>query len=171
MAAKKTTISRKILIDAPKKDVWNFVSDFGGIYKGNPMVSKSYLTSDQKTGVGTTRHCDMNMMGASVDEKIIGWVEGESIKVDIYEKKNMPMVGNMVADFSVHEQGKQTLLKATMEYDMTGGMGDMMNAVMMKKMNVGVWEKLLAGFKKHIETKVIVEKRTPLDLELVEKIA
>ncbi|MES0489528.1 MAG: SRPBCC family protein [Leptospirales bacterium] len=171
MAGKKTRISRKVLIDAPKKDVWKFVSDFGGIYKGNPVVAKSYLTSDQKTGVGTTRHCDMTMMGASVEEKIIGWVDGESIKIDIFERKNMPMVNNMIADFSVHEEGKQTLLKATMEYDMTGGMGDMMNAVMMKKMNIKVWEKLLAGFKKHIETSELIEKSTPLEVELVEEFA
>ena len=171
MASKKTRISRKIVIDASKKDVWDFVSDFGGIYKGHPSVLKSYLTSDQTSGVGTTRHCDFSMMGASVEEKIIGWVEGESIKVDIFERKNMPMINTMIADFSVHEQGEQTLLKATLEYDMTGGMGSVMNAVMMKKMNIGNWEKVLAGFKKYIETNEVVEKDTPLSMAEVQNIA
>ena len=106
-----------------------------------------------------------------MEEKIIGWVDGESIKVDIFERKNMPMINTMIADFSVHEQGEQTLLKATLEYDMTGSMGSVMNAVMMKKMNTDNWEKVLAGFKKYIETNEVVEKDTPLSMAEVQNIA
>ena len=71
-----------------KEKVWSVVADFGEIYKASPAVTKSYITSDQKTAVGTERHCDFAFMGASVEEKIIEWKEGESLKIDIYERKN-----------------------------------------------------------------------------------
>ena len=54
-----TTLTREVRINAPKEKVWDILADFGNIYLFNPGVPKSYLTSDQQVGVGTTRHCDV----------------------------------------------------------------------------------------------------------------
>ena len=147
---KKTRIEREIAIDATKEKVWSVVADFGAMQNASPAVTKSYITSEQKTGVGTERHCDFAFMGASVEEKIIEWNEGESIKIDIYKRKNLPMVKEMTAEFEVREENGQTILRAAMEYSMTGGLGDLMNSMMMEKMNTKNWGKVLAGFKKQL---------------------
>jgi len=145
---KTTKIVREIVIDASKEKVWGVVADFGAMDKASPGVAKSYITSEQKTGVGTERHCDFAFMGASVEEKIIEWKEGESIKIDIYERKNLPLIKEMIAEFAVREENEKTILRAALEYTMTGGLGDLLNAVMMEKMNTKNWNKVLAGFKK-----------------------
>jgi uncharacterized membrane protein len=165
-----TTIMREIAIDASKEKVWNVVADFGAIDMVSPGVTKSYLTSEQHTGVGTERHCDLVFMGATVEEKIIEWKEGESIKIDIYERKKIPLVKEMIAEFAVREEDGKTILSGTLEYAMTGGMGNLMNAVMMKKMNSKTWNQVLAGFKKHSETGEKVDKNTNLDLGAVVEI-
>ena len=128
---KKTKITREIEIDASKERVWSIVADFGAMDQASPDVIKSYLTSERKTGVGTERHCDFSFMGASVEEKIIEWNAGESIKIDIYERKNLPFVRDMIAEFKVREENGKTILRASMEYGMSGGIGKLMNVLMM----------------------------------------
>lgn len=162
-----TTISREVAIDATKEKVWNVVANFGAIDMASPGVKKSYLTSEQQAGVGTERHCDLDFMGASVEEKIIEWKEGESIKIDIYGRKNLPFIKDMIAEFVVREDEGKTILSATLEYAMDGGVGKLMNSVMMKRMNTKSWNRLLAGFKKHSETGERVDQNTDLDLGAV----
>jgi carbon monoxide dehydrogenase subunit G len=165
-----TTITREVAIDATKDRVWDVVADFGAIDMVSPGVTNSYITSEQDTGVGTERHCDLDFMGASVEEKIIDWQEGESIKIDIYERKNVPLVRDMIAEFVVREEDGKTILSATLQYAMSGGVGNLMNAVMMKKMNTKTWNRLLAGFKKRSETGEKIDKNTVLDLGAVVEI-
>ena len=164
---KNTRIEKEVIIDASKEKVWEVVTDFGGIYKASPAVLKSYLTTEQKTGVGTERHCDFTMMGASVEERIIEWNEGESIKIDIYKRKNLPLVKDMIAEFKVREENGKTILKASLDYSMSGGLGSLMNAMMMKKMNNKNWDNVLAGFKKHSESGELVDQKTKLDVGAV----
>ena len=167
---KKTKIVREIVIDATKEKVWGVVADFGAMEKASPGVTKSYITSEQKTGVGTERHCDFAFMSASVEEKIIEWNEGESIKIDIYKRKNLPLVKEMIAEFAVREEKGKTILRATLEYAMSGSFGGLMNAVMMEKMNIKNGNKVLAGFKKHSESGEIIDQKTELDLAAVKEI-
>ena len=75
-----TTIKREITINQSTEKVWKALADFGNICHGHPAVSKSFITSTQKEGVGATRHCDFTMMGASAEEKVTEWNEGKNIK-------------------------------------------------------------------------------------------
>ena len=70
----KTRIAHEVAIDAPKQNVWEVLSDFGNVYRTSPNIIKSYLTSDQKQGVGTTRHCDFTSMGAPILNSPETWV-------------------------------------------------------------------------------------------------
>ena len=103
-------------------------------------------------------------MGAQVEERITEWNEGESMKIDIYESKNMPMITGMEAEFSLKADGDATLLTATFEYGMTNLLGNLMNSMTMKKMNEKAWVSFIAGIKHHVETGEDVEKSTKLDL-------
>lgn len=91
---KTTTLPRSVLINAPKDKVWKALADFGNVMNLSTNVTKSYLTSEKKTGVGTMRHCDLSRMGAQLEERIVDWKERESMTIDIFEKKNLATFDN-----------------------------------------------------------------------------
>ncbi|MDA0195496.1 MAG: hypothetical protein O2887_10070 [Bacteroidetes bacterium] len=51
-------------------------------------------------------------MGSQVEERIVEWNEGESLKIDIYESKNIPMITGIVAEFKVMRKVMKLLLSA-----------------------------------------------------------
>jgi len=166
---KKTIITRRVSINAPKQKVWEVLTDFGNVQSLSPNIVKSYLTSEQKNGVGAMRHCDFASMGAQVEERIVEWNEGESFKIDIYESKNMPMITGMEAVFKLSEEEGETVVTGTFEYGMTNALGGFLNSIAMKKMNKKAWVTFMAGLKHHIETGEDVNKDTELDLSHVDE--
>ena len=162
-----TTISREIEINASKEEVWKAIAKFGDICHGSPGVLKSHVTSQQQEGIGATRHCDFAMMGATAEEKITAWNEGESMSIEVYELKKMPGIKTMNADFSVRTENDKTILRADLHYDMQNMFFRMMNTLMMKGMNTKNWNAVLAGHKKYIETGERVVQKTPLELDKV----
>lgn len=162
-----TTFKRAIEIDAPKERVWKALADFGNICHAHPAVDTSHVTSSQKEGVGATRHCNFNMMGATAEERIVEWNDGKSLKIEAYEIKKLPGMDKIAVDFAVEAKGDKTLLTTTMEYSMKNFIFDIMNNLMMKKMNAQLLDGIAAGHKKYIETGEIVKKDTKLELDKV----
>jgi hypothetical protein len=167
---KVTTIKREIEINQSKDKVWKALADFGNICHGHPAVSKSYITSTQKEGVGATRHCDFTMMGASAEEKVTEWNDGKNIKIEVLELKKMPGIKTMVLDLAIRNQGEKTILTSTMAYSMKNGFFDVMNGIMMEKMNAKLLDGIMAGHKLYIETGTIVNDKTKLDLSKVKQV-
>lgn len=166
---KSTIIKREIEINQTKDKVWKALADFGNICHGHPAVSKSFVTSTQKEGVGATRHCDFTMMGASAEEKVTEWNEGKNIKIEVLELKKMPGIKTMILDLAIRNQGEKTILTSTMTYSMKNGLFDIMNSLMMKKMNAKLMDGIMAGHKLYIETGTIVNDKTKLNLSQVTK--
>ena len=163
-----TKIAREIEINASKQEVWNAIAKFGDICHATPGVLKSHVTSEQQEGVGATRHCDFTMMGASAEERVLEWNEGESLRIGVYEFKRLPGIKAMEATFKVKESNNgKTMLSATLDYSMKNPIFDLMNVVMMKGMNTKNWNAVLAGHKKYIETGEIVTEKTALELDKV----
>lgn len=158
------TIKRAVIIDKPIHEVWKTLSDFGNICHGHPGIKKSFITSEQKEGVGTMRHCDFTMMGASAEEKAVEWNEGKNIKIEVAELRKMPGIKTMALDLAVRPEGDKTMLTGTMEYSMKNCFFDLMNTLMMKRMNAQVVDNMMAGHKLYIETGTIVNEKTKLDL-------
>jgi carbon monoxide dehydrogenase subunit G len=167
---KTTTFKRGIEINAPKDQVWKALADFGNICHAHPAVDTSHVTSQKKDGLGATRHCNFNMMGATAEERAIEWNEGRNIKIEAYELKKLPGIKTIVVDFAVEARGEKTWLTSTMEYSMKNPFFDMMNTLMMKKMNSQLIDGIAAGHKKYIETGEIVRKDTKLELDKVIRI-
>lgn len=165
---KKTTIARKVTVNAESQKVWEALADFGSVSRLSPNIIKSFKTSEQSGGVGATRHCDFASMGAQVEERIVEWNEGESMKIDIYESKNMPMITNMKAEFALTPEGEKTIITGVFEYGMKGALGNLVNNISLKKMNEKAWVKFLAGIKHHVESGEDIEKNTKLDTSTVE---
>ena len=164
-----TTIKRAIEIDQSTEKVWKALADFGKICHGHPAVSKSYITSNKKEGVGATRHCDFTMMGASAEEKVTEWNEGKNFKIEVYELNKMPGIDTMELDLAIKANGSKTILTGTMAYTMKNIFFDWANSLMMKNMNAKLLDGIMAGHKLYIETGTIVNEKTKLDLSKVIK--
>lgn len=161
---KKTVINRQVKINAPKEKVWAALADFGNVQVMSPNIAKSYSTSDAPNGVGATRHCDFTAMGATVEEKIVEWNEGDSMRIHLYDTKNMPMIRDIQAHFGLTESEGTTSLTATFEYGMSNAIGGFMNNLAMKKINIKSWETFMAGIRHHVETGENVDKSTDLNM-------
>jgi hypothetical protein len=162
-----TTFTRAIEINVSKEKVWNALASVGDICHAHPAVLTSHLTSKQNSGVGTTRHCNFAMMGATSEERVIEWNEGNSMKIEAYELKRLPGIKTMVVDFSVAEDGEKSVLTSTMEYTMENRIFDLMDLLVMRRMNSRLLDGIVAGHKKYLEDGDIVTKKTVLELDKV----
>jgi len=76
----------------------------------------------------------------------------------------------MTVNFAVRSKGNNSILTATMEYTMKNPFFDLMNILMMKRMNDQLIDGIVAGHKKYIEGGEIVTQKTVLELDKVIKI-
>ena len=66
------TFVEEITINAPTEAVWNALADIGSIYKWNPGVKQSHMTTSSEVGLGSGRHCDLGGKNY-LDETVIEW--------------------------------------------------------------------------------------------------
>ena len=158
------TIRSTIHIDAPTDKVWEVISDFGNIYRWNRTISASHLTSTDGHGVGTTRHCDMTIPGASVEERIVDWQEGSSYTVEIYEAKRFPFVTDMTAIVGVEPSESGSEASFQFSYDTTGGpIGKLFDRFVIGPQNNKAAALFVAALKHHVETGEEVSKGVRVD--------
>lgn len=112
-----TGVLREVKIDAPKDKVWATLADLAAIQNYNPMVARSYYSSDTRTRIGATHHCDFSPMG-SVEERVVAWEEGKEYSIEVYDSHLMPMT--VKAHFEVHPAESGTKVSVLMEYTMMG---------------------------------------------------
>ncbi len=113
-------ISRKVKINSPVEQVWEVVAQFGDIYKFSPGVPNSHLTSEQSGGVGATRHCDLAMAGASIEERVIGWTENQLCTIEIYGGKKIPPFSSATGTFRLTADGEGTEVEFTLTFAQDG---------------------------------------------------
>lgn len=166
-----TQIIREIPIHLPPEQVWAKLADFGNICHGHPGVKKSFVTSAQKSGVGATRHCDFTMMGASAEERVVEWTEGQSLTIEVYELRKMPGIDQLSLQLSIQPYTRGSMLRGHMVYTMKNVFFDVFNTLLMKTMNANLLDGIMAGHKKYMETGEIVNENTRLDLHQVLKVA
>lgn len=147
-----TTLRATIDIDAPTDKVWEAIKDFGNIHRFNPSIPRSHLTSDQEHGVGTTRHCDFNVAGASVRERITDWQEGRSYSVDIYEKSRIPFLKNITGHVAVEPSPRGSTGIFEMGYETSAGPIGRLMERMLRKRNAKATKLFVAGLKHYVET-------------------
>ena len=156
--------TKQVKINAPTHQVWEVLADIGGIYKWNPGVAHSYSTSEENSGEGATRHCDLQTPGGKsfgyLEERTVDWREGESYKIAIYDS-NLPIKSNVV-EFAVKAVEDGTIVSVSPEYAIKFGLlGSLMNRLFLQRKLQQGMEGLLAGLKYHVETGEIVESKLP----------
>jgi len=156
-------------IDAPAEKVWDVIGDFPNIYKFNPAVPASNATSEDTTGLGATRHCDLSVLGASIEERIVDWNDGKSYTVELYETKRVPLLKNNVGHVGVEPNGNGSTGIFEVSYDIKGSVfGRLMHSVAIEKQTVKTAQLFVAGLKHYVETGEEVSKGVRVDTSQVE---
>ncbi|HUU49057.1 MAG TPA: SRPBCC family protein [Nitrosopumilaceae archaeon] len=99
--------SLKVIFDAPAKDLWKVLSDFGGVAKYNPIVTKVVT---EGTGVGSKRICTVqspDQNSFDIDEILEDQDDNKMSNVIKIVKAPPPFAGMVVkSQISELEQNK-----------------------------------------------------------------
>ena len=152
----------EINIDAPKEKVWEVLADLGNIYRWNPGVIHSYSTSEEASGEGASRHCDVQSgpIKGYLEERAFDWQEGEGFKIEIYDS-SLP-VKRVIVQFAVQARGEGTVVEVTPEFQLKFGLvGVVLERLMFGPQFRKGMAGLLAGLKYHVETGEEVANKVP----------
>lgn len=124
-----------ITINAPAKDVWAVLSDFGGIHNYMSGIVDVRLLTSEGQDVGAVRHCDLEGKPGKnfMVERVTTWEPGKRLAFAI-DRSNAPMAAATVT-WDLVDQGAQTELRVNFEYEPKyGPMGWLMDKMMMRRM-------------------------------------
>jgi carbon monoxide dehydrogenase subunit G len=146
-----TRFSYEIWIDAPRETVWAKIADLGAIQEYHPGVSRSYYTSEEREGIGASRHCDLLPFG-EVEERIVEWRSGDSYTFEIYGSKKLPPFVDAGGRFEVSQDGDGTTVRFEIEYDLKfGPFGQLLDRLMVRSQFRKVPRAVLRGLKRRLE--------------------
>lgn len=138
------TIARRI--DAPVSAVWGVLDDYGDIQRWSPSIKRSFLTSPEPIGVGTTRYCDFTVGGAT--ERIETYEPNRRLTVRLTEMEKMPLL-DASADFQLTPSNGGTEL--TFQYSYTPSrLGRLLGSVLEKMMTKTLGD-LITGLQEECE--------------------
>jgi len=143
------TFVEEITINAPTEAVWNALADIGSIYKWNPGVKQSHMTTSSEVGLGSGRHCDLGGKNY-LDETVVEWRPDVALTMRIVAT-NLPF---KTADikFTLDGNGQQTLVTVAPEYTLKFGMlGTLMDIVLVRSSYRKGMVNLLKGLKGYVE--------------------
>ena len=146
-----TIISSEIEINTSRDKVWNVLKPIGEIGNFHPLIKKSYATTDEKSGLGAKRHCELLPMGV-MEEKVIEWVEGKSFMMEVIGGKMLPPYRFMKGKIELFEVDNKTKVIFTFSYLLKFGFfGRLMNALLIKPQFKKAPPKYVTGLKEYIE--------------------
>lgn len=139
------------VIHAPKKAVWDKLSDVGNVSIFHPMVEKSSLIGGGKCGLGAKRVCNFYNGKGYVEEEVTGWNEGQSLSIAI-RKGTMPLK-TAVVHFDLREvTANSTSLTMAVVFEVKWGLLGLMITPMMKIMMKKMLGGVLDGLETHLKT-------------------
>jgi carbon monoxide dehydrogenase subunit G len=113
-------VEAKTLVNAPASVVWDILDDFENIADHTDQVKTSTLASDNATGVGAIRQCDLAPFG-STNEKILEYAPQEKMVIELYDLSGIPIKGSR-STFALKPMSEnQTELTFSSEVEPKGG--------------------------------------------------
>lgn len=146
------TINIRKIVNAPIENVWASWDDFGNIYKFNPGVDESRLLGGDGTthGRGTRRECELADGKNWVREKIVDYVPGKKMTIDVYEA-SLPLK-TMVATIELRPiSAQQTEVQMTTSFEPKMGFLGKLMAPLMKRRFQPLLAALLDGNATYVE--------------------
>lgn len=110
------TITRSVTADAPKSAVWKILDDFGNIQNYTSQVKTSENTSDNPTGVGAERFCELAPVGTT-NEKILEYEPEDRMVIRLADVTGLP-IKETITEFKLEALGENST-KITMTSNVT----------------------------------------------------
>jgi uncharacterized protein YndB with AHSA1/START domain len=153
-----STISVVRNIPAPIDQVWEALSDFGGVYRYSAGVESSPITAGTpERGVGAERICHL-YDGNHIEERVTGSIDKEQLSVKIVQSSMPIKSADGVFDLvSTAEGGTQVTITMTFVAKF-GPLGWLMDKLMMNKAMTKSLAGMLAALEHHLATGEVVEK-------------
>ncbi len=147
-----TQISSEIRINAPKEKVWAIIADLGAVQNFHPGVQKSYYSSENQKGLGTSRVCELPN-GWAIEERATEWQEGEGFVLESKPLKKSPRFKKAYGRWALKQDAHQTLVTLIVEYTLKfGPFGSLIDALMVRPQFKKIVPRVLAGLKHYAET-------------------
>lgn len=136
-----------VCIDAPVDVVWARLAKLEDIRLWSEAVLDARCEGPASAGVGAERTCDLRG-GITIQERWLAWDEGHSFT---YEGIGVPLIRRATNEWTVEEQGEQTLLISRAEVVLKGGrLGRLLEPILNIQLN-RVGPRTLAAFKYLVE--------------------
>ncbi len=140
-----------VTAEASKAAAWALLADYGNPHNYIDGIVDAYLTTEQTSGVGMTRHCSlprMMMMKQYIVEEISAWDVGKSFTYIVTD--TTAPIADGVVEWSVDGDDRRSVIRARVSYRPKGLMGWLMLPKLRKQfahqMKTG-----LADIKRHLE--------------------
>lgn len=144
-----TTLHHEVKINAAPEKVWNVLADLEAVQYYNPLVAKTRSTSENREGVGASRHCDFKPKGFS-KEKVTDWIPARLLGMEVIDS-SFPMIFTRWKTHLIAEDDG-TRVTQDLEYGMKFGLvGELLNKLMMRKKYDGILAEIFTGLKNYVE--------------------
>ncbi len=144
-----STFREQIEINASAQRVWEVLADIGGIYRWNPGVEKSWVTSKSTAGLGSSRRCELGGKNFLLED-VVQWDPPRTLTMRIKET-NLPFKRADIR-FTLEDRGPATWVTVSPDYELKFGMiGSMLDSLFVRRAYSKGMRGLLSGLKKHVE--------------------
>ena len=144
-----SSFSTKIKIQAPVEHVWSVLADTGNTDCWNPGVVESYVITDQPTGLGANRYC--NLGGNNfLNEEVVTWEAEKRLTMRITDT-NLPLHADI--RFTLQADNEASVVTVSPEYTVKyGPLGWLLDRFYVRSNYEKGMSALLAGLKEYIES-------------------
>lgn len=146
-----TVLENTIHIQAPPERVWAALARLDALHEYDPGIAKSMLRSDERSGLGADRQCDIKG-GGWFRERVTVWEPGRSLELTLYDC-TLP-VRRLRHHYTLTAEGSGTRVDQVQEYSLKyGPVGALLDVlVVRRKWDAGV-KGFFAGLKRYVEAR------------------
>ena len=143
-----SSFTESVIINAPIEQVWTALADIGAIADWNPGLKASNATND-KIGLGATRHCVIND-DYTLDEEVVAFDPTSRIVFRI-TRSSMPFKSADI-QFDLEQSGGETHVRVTPTYQIKyGPLGNFVDLIAVRPAYRKGMQDLLQGLKASLE--------------------
>jgi uncharacterized protein YndB with AHSA1/START domain len=146
-----TVLKNTIHIQAPPERVWEVLAKLDALHEYDPGIATSALRSEQRSGLGADRQCDIKS-GGWFRERVTGWEPVRELELTLYDC-TLP-VRRLRHHYVLTAEHGGTRVDQTQEYTLKYGLvGAVLDALFVKrKWDAGV-KSFFAGLKQYVEAR------------------
>jgi hypothetical protein len=154
-----TTLTNQITIAAPRRAVWQALTDLDLLDQYDPGVRSSQLVGEQASGLGAQRRCDLRPAGWFI-ERVAVWRPEEALAFELVTC-SFP-VSSLRHDYTLTQAadhtGARTLVTQVMTYGLKyGPAGKALDVAVMRRQ----WDRGIKGFLHGLQQHVQAQHAAP----------